>query len=111
MKRLFPVLLCLLGGKPALAAVAETPQQELARVEVLERNHKHDEALALARKAAEAGLAEAWYWIAMHTTDAYRDAWAAFATVRYPGTTGERWKAWATSERVVQLRALAGEEE
>src|ERR1700690_496336 len=70
MKRLLPVLVCLLAGKLAGAEVAATPQQELARAEVLERTHKHAEALALARKAAEAGLAEAWYWIGMNTTDA-----------------------------------------
>ena len=83
MKRLLPVLVCLLAGKPAVAEVPETAQQELARAEVLERNQKHAEALALARKAAEAGLAEAWYWIGMNTTDADPAAFVKAAALGY----------------------------
>jgi hypothetical protein len=83
MKRLLPVLVCLLAGKSVFAEAPETPQQELARAEVLERNHKHAEALALARKAAEAGLAEAWYWIGMNTTDADPAAFVKAAGLGY----------------------------
>ena len=83
MKRLLPVLLCLLAGKSVFAEAPETPQQELARAEVLERNDKHGQALALARKAAEAGLAEAWYWIGMNTTDADPAAFVKAAGLGY----------------------------
>jgi hypothetical protein len=37
---------------------------------------------------------------------AYRDAWAKFGTIRYPGVTADAWKAWATLRRVVQLKEL-----
>ncbi|WP_167083761.1 lysozyme inhibitor LprI family protein [Rhizomicrobium palustre] len=35
----------------------------------------------------------------------YRDAWAVFGPLRYPGTTADQWKAWATRQRVKQLEA------
>jgi len=83
MKCLVPVLGCLLAGKIAVAAAPETPQQELARADVLERAHKHGEALALARKAAEGGLAEAWYWIGMNTADPNPAAFVKAAALGY----------------------------
>lgn len=38
----------------------------------------------------------------------YRDAWAAFGPVRYPGTKAQDWKAWATRERITTLKSIAG---
>jgi uncharacterized protein YecT (DUF1311 family) len=34
-----------------------------------------------------------------------RDAWAAFGTARYPGSSADDWKAWATRQRVESLKA------
>jgi hypothetical protein len=39
---------------------------------------------------------------------AYRDAWKEFGRVKYPNTKAESWLAWATQQRIDQLRALSG---
>ena len=35
----------------------------------------------------------------------YRDAWAAFVTLRYPAANAEDWKAWLTRVRIASLKA------
>jgi uncharacterized protein YecT (DUF1311 family) len=40
----------------------------------------------------------------------YRDAWAAFAAVRYPGTPKEVWLAWLSEARTKALVETVGEE-
>jgi uncharacterized protein YecT (DUF1311 family) len=34
-----------------------------------------------------------------------RDAWAAFAALRYPGVSADGWKAWASRQRIEELKA------
>ncbi len=36
-----------------------------------------------------------------------RDAWADFGAARYPGSSPDDWKAWATRQRIAQLQDLA----
>jgi uncharacterized protein YecT (DUF1311 family) len=36
----------------------------------------------------------------------YRDAWAAFGAAHYPSISNATWKAWATTQRSLQLRRL-----
>lgn len=36
----------------------------------------------------------------------YRDAWVRFATLRWPGTPADAWKAWLTEERTEALAEL-----
>ncbi|MFD0726263.1 lysozyme inhibitor LprI family protein [Lysobacter brunescens] len=39
----------------------------------------------------------------------YRDAWVRFATLRWPGTPADAWKAWLTEERTKALAELVSE--
>jgi uncharacterized protein YecT (DUF1311 family) len=39
----------------------------------------------------------------------YRDAWVRFATLRWPGTPADAWKAWLTEERTRALAELVSE--
>lgn len=40
-----------------------------------------------------------------------RDAWAAFGTARYPGSSADDWKAWATRQRIATLKDGFGPEQ
>jgi uncharacterized protein YecT (DUF1311 family) len=40
-----------------------------------------------------------------------RDAWAAFGSARYPGSSADDWKAWATRQRIATLKDGVGPEQ